>query len=367
MTGTTLLTGADGYLGRRLAASLLANTGDDLLLTVRASSPDEFAAKRGGLAAGLGPAAEGRVRYAAADLSQESALEDLEPGDVTTLVHAAAVTRFNVEEDLAHRVNIEGTRRVTAFARRCPRLRRFALLSTLYASGRHEGDITEERLPDKGFVNHYEWSKWSAEDHVLNAAGELPVSVLRLPTLIADNNAGAVTQYNAFHNTLKLYYYGLLSLVPGDPSTPLSLATADFTVAAVSRLLEEPVPDGVYHLCPDPADTAPLGALIDTAFTVFESDRAFLRRGLLRPVHCDEAAFNDLLYAAHGFKGGPIEQSLSSVSPFAAQLYLPKNFRNEALRSAWPGYAAPGPLELVEATCGRLIASKWGRYSKETP
>ena len=82
------------------------------------------------------------------------------------------------------------------------------------------------------------------------------MSVLRLPTIIADGDDGQVTQYNAFHNTLKLYFYGLLSLVPGDPSTPVSLATAAFTTAAITRLLDPAVADGHLPRLPGPGGHA---------------------------------------------------------------------------------------------------------------
>jgi hypothetical protein len=214
-------------------------------------------------------------------------------------------------------------------------------------------------------VNHYAWSKWAAEQESLAAAGDLPLSLLRLPTVVADDDSGTVSQYNAVHNTLKLYYYGLLSLVPGDPGTRLSLATTDFVSEAVRRLIEPEAPYGIVHVCPDPADTASLGALIERAFSVFERSEAFRRRRLLRPLFCDQRSFDDLVEAAQRMRGGPIHQSLSSVAPFAAQLHLPKTFRNDALRAAWPEYTAPDPLDLFEAVCDHLVSSRWGRRTAE--
>src|SRR5262249_54931677 len=247
---------------------------------------------------------------------------------------------------------------------RCARLRRLALLSTLYSAGLRSGEIAERRHDDAGFANHYEWSKWAAEETVL-AARDLPASVLRLPTVIADGDDGQVSQYNAFHNTLKLYFYGLLSLLPGLASTPLSLATAAFTTAAITRLLDPGVPDGIYHVCPDPAGTPRLDELITTAFGVFERDQRFRRRQVLRPAYCDQESFNDLVTAGAKFQGGLIQEALGSAAPFGTQLSLPKTFRNDALRAAWPGYQAPDPVALVAATAERLVASRWGRQSQE--
>jgi hypothetical protein len=236
-----------------------------------------------------------------------------------------------------------------SFARRCSRLERFILLSTLYTAGRRTGEIRETRLDDAGFVNHYEWSKWAAEERVLDER-DLPVSVLRLPTVVAENDAGRIGQYNVFHKTLKMFHRGLLSLLPGDPSTPLSLATAEFTVDAIMALLG--AAPGIYHVCPEPAS---LRTVIDTVFTVFERDPAFR---LPRPVACDRESFHELVKAAEGLRGGPLSEAIGPLSTFAEQLYLPKTFRNERRRAAWPGYRAPDPAALIEAVCTRL-AIEW--------
>ena len=233
-------------------------------------------------------------------------------------------------------------------------------MSTLYSAGQRSGEVAERQHGDVGFANHYEWSKWAAEQAVLSAA-DLPVSVLRLPTIIADGDDGQVTQYNAFHNTLKLYFYGLLSLVPGDPSTPVSLATASFTTSAIIRLLDPAVADGIYHVCPDPADTPTLGQLLTTAFAGFRAGQllpptAAPDPGVLRPGELRRPG-----RAASRFRGGPVQESLASVSSFGTQLYLPKTFRNDALRAAWPGYRAPDPNTLARAVCEQLVTSRWGR------
>ncbi len=362
----TLITGADGYLGRRVAAALLQAGDDRLVLALRARDAAELAAKRDGLERALPPAAPGRISFVAADLSHDGALDQIDRRTVTRIVHAAAVTRFNVERNVARRINVEGTIRLASFARRCDNLQRLALLSTLYSAGRLSGEVAERRHRDAGFVNHYEWSKWAAEEEVLTA-GDLPVSVLRLPTVVADDDAGQVVQYNAFHNTMKLFFYGLLSLVPGNPWTPVSLATAAFTTSAVIHLMDPARAHGIYHVCPDPAHTPTLAQVIKTSFAVFARDDHFRRRQVLSPVFCDEDSFNSLVAAASHFRGGPIAESLASVAPFGAQLYLAKTFRNDALRASWPGYQAPDPVALVEAVCQRLVASRWGRQQTPAP
>jgi nucleoside-diphosphate-sugar epimerase len=340
---TTLITGADGYLGRRIAAAL---AGEDLILTVRATDAAELARKRARLDA------DSQTSMVPVDLRDRDPLAELDPRRITRIIHTAAVTRFDVDRDTARHVNVAGTARVREFAEHCGQLERLVLLSTLYTAGRRRGEVHEVRHEDAGFVNHYEWSKWAAEEQVLDPA-RLPVTVVRLPTVISEDDRGAIGQYNAFHHTLRLYYYGLLTLLPGEPGTPLSLATGDFAVSAMMALLDaEP---GIYHACPGPV---PLGTAVDTVFTVFARDADFRRRMLPRPIRCDRDSFHDLVAAARGLRGGPLQAALASVAPFAEQLYLPKVFRTDRLRAAWPGYRATDPVALVESVCTNLIARR---------
>lgn len=348
---TTLITGADGYLGRRIAAAL---PGEDLILAVRCANAAELARKQARLAnADPSGSADGRTVVVPVDLRDHDPLAEVDPGRITRIIHAAAIIRFDVDRDTARQVNVAGTAQVREFAERCGRLERLVHLSTLYTAGRRRGDVHEVRHEDVGFVNHYEWSKWAAEESVLESPG-LPVTVVRLPTVISDDDLGAVGQYNVFHHTLRLYYGGLLTLLPGDPATPLSLATADFTVGAVMALLDaEP---GIYQACPG---TVPLGTAVETAFAVFARDASFRRRMLPHPIPCDRNSFHDLVAAARGLREGPLQAALASVAPFAEQLYLPKVFHTDRLRAAWSGYRPPDPVTLVESVCTNLIARRF--------
>lgn len=380
MPETTLLTGADGYLGRNLARAILASSDQHLVLAVKAGGAGAGRAGGAGAGAGgdggfadkcrrldaeLGSMGRGRVTFVPADLRRPDALADVDPRRINHVVHAAAVTRFNVEYDEARAANVEGTARVADFAARCEHLERLTILSTLYAAGRRSGDIPESMLDEATFVNHYEWSKWACEDYVLRTHGDVPCSVLRLPTIVAEDDTGQVKQHNAFHNTLKLYYYGLLSVVPGERITPINIATAEFAISGIMQLLDPAVPAGIYHVCPGPESVADLGTLLDTVFDLFDLSGDYRRRKLLRPLYCDEESFYDLVAASSTMRGGPIYQGLMSVAPFARQLFLPKDWRNDSLRAAWPGYKVPDPLGLVSATTNWLVASRWGRIDVE--
>jgi nucleoside-diphosphate-sugar epimerase len=355
-----LITGADGYLGSRIAARYLHTTEDGLVLWVRAADESEFGAKHCVLAARLGEV-DDRVRYAWGDLTDEDAFSAIDPAGVRAIVHAAAVTRFNVDEDTAWRVNVEGTARLLAFAEVCPALQIVGLLSTIYASGMQAGCIGEGPLDaETGFANHYESSKWQAEQLLFGPFSNLPWCVLRVATVIADDESGRVTQYNALHNTLKLWYYGLLSVVPGDPATPVYLVTGDFASQAIVDALESGRSRAVYHVCHREEESLALGEFLDLAFDAFNATEEFRARHILKPLLCDADSF-DLFSQGIGSLSGPMGQALASIAPFARQLFVAKDVGNEQLVSVIGDYRAPDPRELVVNTCRQLVATRWGK------
>ena len=338
MAGTAVITGASGYLGGLLVDRYRASGWEVVALTrttADLTAPDPFS--------GIGPEVRARV---------------------TAVVHAGAVTRFDVEPELARSVNVEGTEKVVAFARTCPRLESFGLLSTVYATGLRAGTVAEEVDDDPpGFANAYERSKWEAEQVVAEAGrDDLPSRILRVATVIADDPSGRVSQHNAFHETLKLWFHGLLPLVPGNPATPLYLLTGDFVVEAVAALMQ-PEHRGVFHVAHDAGHSLTLEQAVDVVAQTFEAVESFRRRRVLRPLLGDEEAFELLASGVGSFGGGMVRQALESVVPFARQLFVVKQLDNSRLRRALGSYAPPDPVDLVRRTCDHLIATRWGRHA----
>ena len=356
-----LITGAGGYLGSRLAAYYLETARQPLILWLHAANSDELDRKARALRGSLGPLADG-ARVVGGDLCAPHPFADIDPGEVSDIVHCAAVTRFNVEESLARSVNVDGAVKLYEFACRCKKLNRLALASSIYACGLRDGVVSEEVLVDKpDFSNYYEWSKWESERRLQEDFSSLPWVVLRIATIVAETARGQIYQYNAFHNTLKLLFYGLISLVPGDRETPLYFVTADFAVDAVAAILEQGEREGIYHICHTREESMTLGDLIDTAFSRFTLDTDFRERRILKPLFCDDATFRLLAEGIDSFGGDVVREGLGSIVPFAPQLFSHKSFDNRRLRETMHIYAAPDSLELVSNACDYLANTRWGR------
>lgn len=356
-----LITGVDGYIGSRLARKYLDSTRDRVLLWMRAKDEDEFRAKKERLAGGLGDF-DHRVEYHWGDLLDEAPFRSLDPREINCIVHSAAVTRFNVDEHTARSVNIDGAGKVFHFAGNCPALEAFGLLSTVYASGLASGRIEEAPLDGgSGFANHYERSKWFSESLLLSEFNHLPWRIFRIATAIADSDDGRVSQYNAFHNTLKLFYYGLLSLAPGKPETPVYFVTGDFAASSIFELMTSSPARTIYHAAHTESESITLGELIDIAFATFERESDFQSRRILKPLYSDADSFDLLVDGLGAFGGGIVNQAVSSVAPFGRQLFIRKQIQNHNLVSALRDYRAPDARQLIRNTCEYLVRTKWGR------
>jgi nucleoside-diphosphate-sugar epimerase len=349
-----LVTGADGHVGRLLVRHYLDATDRALLLWTRARDPRSALARMAGAVA---PAdlATGRVRLAGGDLRQVNPFASVDPDEVGAVVHLAAATSFNVGAAEADAVNREGTARVLALARRCPRLRSVCLAGTVYASGLRSGDVRESAWDrPHGFANEYERSKWEAETVALAAPPDVPLSIVRLATVVADDASGATSVHNAVHNTLNLLRHGLLSLMPGDADNPVYLITGALAVQALAAAVNTSA-DGFFHAAHRAEDSLTLGAALEVAFEVFAADESFTGRRISRPRFADLTSFELLAEGAGFFGGGILGEALASLLPFSRQLYVAKQVENDRLRRLLPGYRAEDPGELLRATCTALL------------
>jgi thioester reductase-like protein len=359
-----LITGADGYLGLRLTKKYLEATEDHVVLWMRAGNEEEFRTKQAalkGLLAGFGA----RVSYHAGDLTHDRPFESLDPKEIRSIIHAAAVTRFNVDKTTARKINLEGAQKLFLFASRCPALDTVGLLSTVYASGLKPGVIEETALDGRyGFANYYEWSKWASEAALVRDFGHLPWRIIRIATIIADDDGGRVVQQNAFHNTLKLLYYGLLPMMPGQPETPLYLVSGEFVSRAIFTLMQCGSSQTIYHACHTREEAFSLGDLMDVAFETFDQSTDFKLRRILKPLYSDPQAFNLLAAAVDQFSSSVVHQAVSSVAPFARQLFIQKEVKNHNLVAALDFYASPKMRQWVGNACRYLVQTKWSRFAR---
>ena len=354
-----LITGADGYLGRAITRALLEHAEHELILWCHARDEATTRRKRSELLSLQG--IEDRASWVNGDLGDQDPFAGIDAADITHIVHTAGVVRFNVDHDQALQINVEGTRRLAQFARQCPRLQHLLLLGSLYSVGTTEGTITEDPLPAPiGFANDYEWSKHEAEQLLAGPYPDLPASVLRVGTVIADDETGVVSEFNVIHNCLRLFFYGLLTVLPGDAETPVYVVTRSLIAQTTATILLQSPPGHTYHLVPDATGLLTLGQMLDVVYDAFGQDPEFRQARILRPLLSNQQAFDALCESVGRFGGPVLQEAVASIRPFAPQLFSRKHFRNTRMRSVIGPWGDPDGQTLMRNTAGFLARTRWG-------
>jgi thioester reductase-like protein len=358
MSRTVCITGGDGYLGVRIAEQMLRESDAKLVLWVHANSSSERDDRKERLMVRFAAHAP-RITVAAGELAAAAPFDDVDPSAISEIVHTAAVTTFNVDAQTAQRVNVEGARRVAEFARRCKRLQSLVHLSTVYASGLTEGIVPETRLErEPCFANHYEASKWRSETMLAEEFGDLPWRIVRVATVVSDDESGNVGQLNVVHRILRLMQQGLLPIVPGSASTPLYFVTGEFVVSAFMRLVTGLAEHEVLHLCHSVDESPTLKFLLDTAYASFLQDAQFKSRRVLKPLITDEFSFNYMADHVEMFSEPALGRVVALMRPFAKQLFVKKTISNARV-SSLESYAAADFGRTVPAICKWLLTERW--------
>jgi thioester reductase-like protein len=281
MSELVLMTGASGFLGRRLLRAWLAGTDARVVACVRPRHGRSPAERLALAVNGHDPerrrAYRERVTVLAADLAApglglDAATADELAASITHIVHCGGVVRFDLPLAAARRTNTAGTAAVLALARRCVRLRRLDHISTAFVAGDREGLVLESEL-DQGQEHHnsYERSKFEAELLVRAAAAELPVAVHRPSIITCDRRGGELSPHGAVARLMLAYAAGALTGLPGRLAARLDLVPADVVADAVLALASRDATiGGCFHLAAGPARATPLTAVRDLAAAHFQ-------------------------------------------------------------------------------------------------
>ena len=263
---TIFLTGFPGFLGSALVERLLARYPQDVSLSCLIQK--KFRRQAEERAAALTephPGWSGRIELFAGDITRpELGLGDEYArlqSEAVEIYHLAAVYDLGVAQELAMRVNVDGTRHMLAFAQGCPRLQRFQYVSTLYVSGNHPGIFSEADLSvSQEFNNHYEETKYLAELDVQRAmANGLPATIYRPAIVTGDSKTGATQKYDGPYYFIRWLLRqpeaaAILPVVGNPRAARVNVVPRDFVIDAIAYLSGIEASEGkVYHLCdPNP-------------------------------------------------------------------------------------------------------------------
>ncbi len=258
-----LVTGYPGYIGKRLAARVVAGERNaDIYLLVQPKFLRDARRYASALPQGRG----NRLHLLAGDiLDMHLGLSGTEyrdmVGRLTQVFHLAAISYLGVDAATMRRVNVDGTCHVLELARDAPRLERQNYFSTCFVAGDRVGVVAEDEL-DRGqrFRNAYEQTKCEAERLVQRSFGSLPITIYRPGVVIGDSQTGEIDRFEGpYYLAIQLAVSPLhIPLpLPSNADAPLNVVPADFVVEATYAFSKDPRAVGkVFHLVdPSPMST----------------------------------------------------------------------------------------------------------------
>lgn len=256
MSRTTLVTGfPTSFLATRMVRKILA---EEPLGRVVCVVQDKFAERARAVLAALPASQRARVELLEGDVAaMDLGLSGKEflglAAEIDVIHHCAAATYLGVGQDIAERLNVDGTREILELAREAAHLERLVHWSTAMVCGARRGYVLEEELaaPD-GFRNPIEETRHRAETLVRRAAKKLPVTVLRPATIVGDSVTGEIDRFEGPYLLVLVMLSSPVDLrmpLPGRGDVPLNLVPVDYVVDAGFAIASDPRSLGrTYHL-----------------------------------------------------------------------------------------------------------------------
>jgi thioester reductase-like protein len=359
-----LLTGATGFVGTELLARYLQLTDRDVVALVRARD-DEHARARleATLVCAFGTAEPylHRVRALAGDITHEGLGLDPEvaldvAARVSEIVHGAASVSFDLPLGASLTINVEGTRRMLAFAELCALeggLRRFTYISTAYVAGLHRGTFHEHDL-DVGqrFRNPYEQSKYEAELHVRDAAGLLPITVVRPSIIVGDRHSGWTASFNVLYWPLRALAKGSYPLLPARRRAPVDVVSVDYVADAIVALAGDPAAAGkTFHLTAS-EHASSIGELLSLAVA---------RLGCKRPPLISPRLYRHVLQPLLCRALPRRRRFLRATEAYLPYFAIGVTYDNRAARAALAPAITPAALPAYfDALVGYALDARWG-------
>ena len=265
---THLVTGFPGFIGRRLVAALLDRDPEARVIALvegRMAEPARAAADA--IDAGRIEIVSGDI--AARRLGLDDATYERLAAAAEAVHHLAAIYDLAVPEQIAQRVNVEGTGNVLDLCLAATNLQRLNYVSTAYVAGTRTGVAYEHELSlGQGFKNHYESTQFQAEVWVRELIDRIPTTIIRPAIVVGDSRTGETQKFDGPYYLLRFIAASVGRGMPianiGRGAVPFNVVPVDFIIDAMVALGELDAAVGeTVHLCdPDPLSAHDLVELL---------------------------------------------------------------------------------------------------------
>lgn len=247
------VTGATGFIGKRLVGKLLQRKGAVVHFLIRKESEGKVAALREQW--GVGPA---RAVPVFGDLTEKKlgvSADDVKAlkGQIDHFYHLAAVYDLGADEESQVAVNIEGTRHTLDFAKAIG-AGHFHHVSSIAAAGLYEGVFREDMFEEAENIDHPYFMTKHESEKLVRAETKMPWTVYRPALVVGDSQTGEMDKIDGPYYFFKLIQRMRQVLPPWMPSIGLeggriNIVPVDFVVNALDHISHGPRKGGeCFHL-----------------------------------------------------------------------------------------------------------------------
>lgn len=252
------VTGATGFIGKRLVKKLLTRKASLVYFLIRKQSTDKVAAllEYWGVSHTRAIPVFGDLRESKLGISEADV--KLLSRSIDHFFHLAAVYDLTAEADEQMTVNVEGTRQTVAFANAIG-VQQLHHVSSIAAAGLYQGIFREDMFDEaENFEHPYFSSKHQSEKIVRNES-QVPFRIYRPGIVIGDSKTGAMDKIDGPYYFFKLIQRIRQLLPPWMPMIGLeggrlNIVPVDYVVSAMDYIAHQPKLDGqCFHLTdPEP-------------------------------------------------------------------------------------------------------------------
>src|SRR3982751_5333586 len=247
------VTGATGFIGKRLVKKLLERKGTTVHFLIRKESAGKVAALREywGVGAARAVAIHGDLTSKKLGVSSED-IKKLK-GQVGHFYHLAAVYDLGADEQSQIAVNIEGTRSAVEFAKAID-AGHFHHVSSIAAAGLYEGVFREDMFEEAENYDHPYFQTKHESEKIVRKECKVPWTVYRPAMVVGDSQTGEMDKIDGPYYFFKLIQRMRQVLPPWMPGVGLeggrvNIVPVDFVVAALDYLAHRPLKGGeCFHL-----------------------------------------------------------------------------------------------------------------------
>lgn len=251
------VTGATGFIGKRLVKRLLEGKGASVHFLMRAGSEGKLADLYAywGLS---GAKAQARAVPVYGDLTAKKlgvaadVVKQLK-GQIDHLYHLAAVYDLSADEDSQVAVNIEGTRNMVEFAK-AVEAGQVHHVSSIAAAGLYEGVFREDMFEEAEGLDHPYFATKHESEKIVRKECKQPWTVYRPAMVVGDSTTGEMDKVDGPYYFFKLIQRMRQILPPWMPSVGLeggrvNIVPVDFVVNALAHISHQPNTVGrCFHL-----------------------------------------------------------------------------------------------------------------------